>query len=324
MASEKIGYDSLYKRALGAARQLAQFLQAFDPQTAEVLRLDTIEPRGTELFDVLPEWYHRIADIVAQVEERGANRKLVLLHVEVQRTRQRIFGQRMLDYYTLLRRSTGLTVLPYAVLLYPAGPALGYRTYEEQFHGRTVASLTYFQVSLPALDAQTYAVGDNVLARALASAMRLPGPEQQRQDIYRAAVAAVLGALGHGEMGEDAAAALWALVHTYLPYRIERPDEVEIQWSEEDATMVQQLDQKWLAEIRAEGRAEGQAEGRAEGRAEGALRAKRAWLKEDIARRFGALPSEIAARIDAIESEDDLDALKGRLDAASSLDDLFA
>ena len=74
----------------------------------------------------------------------------------------------MLDYYTLLRRSTGLPILPYAVLLYPGRPALGYRTYEEQFRGRTVASLTYFQVSLPSLDArpyaasQTFAVGDLV------------------------------------------------------------------------------------------------------------------------------------------------------------------
>src|SRR5579872_1623788 len=120
MTREKIGYDSLYKRAMGTAQQLAQFLQAFDPQTAEVLRLESIEPRGTELFDVLPEWYRRVADIVARVEERGAERKLLLLHVEVQRTRQRLFGQRMLDYYTLLRRAEGLPVLPYAVLLYPA------------------------------------------------------------------------------------------------------------------------------------------------------------------------------------------------------------
>ena len=83
--------------------------------------------------------------------------------------------------------------------------------------------------------------------------------------------------------------------------------------------MVQQLDQKWLAEIRAEG----QEQGRAEGRTEGALRAKRAWLKEDITKRFGAVPPAVAARIDAIESEDDLDALKGRLDGVSSPDDLF-
>ena len=48
--------------------------------------------------------------------------------------------------------------------------------------------------------------------------------------------------------------------------------------------MVQRLDQKWLAEIQARGEMLG------------AQRAKRAWLKEDIARRFGALPPEVAAR----------------------------
>jgi hypothetical protein len=310
MTMERIGYDSLYKRALGTARQLAQFLQAFDPQTAGLLRLDTIAPRGTELFDVLPAWYRRVADIVAQVEAEGAGRELLLIHVEVQRTPQQHFGQRMLDYYTLLRRSTGLPVLPYAVLLYPGRPALGYRTYEERFRGRTVASLTYFQVSLPSLDARQYAASDNALARALASTMRLPNLEEERQGIYRAAIAAILGALGHDEM-DDAAAALWTLVHTYLPYRIERPDEVVVEWSEEDATMVQQLDQKWLAEIQARGEMLG------------ALRAKRAWLKEDIARRFGALPPEVVARIDGVESEDQLDTIKSRLDTATTPDQLF-
>lgn len=314
MTSEKIVYDSLYKRALGTAQHLAQFLQAFDPPTADLLRLESIEPRGTELFDVLPEWYRRIADIVAQAETKAhvAERELLLLHVEVQRTKQRLFGQRMLDYYTLLRRAERLPVLPYAVLLYPDTPALGYRTYEERFRGRTIATLTYFQVSLPALDAQAYAASDNALARALASAMRLPAPEEERQGVYRAAVSAILGALGHGAMDEDAAAALWTLVHTSLPYRLERMDEVAVEWSEEDATMVQQLDQKWLAEIRAEGQLEG------------ALRAKRAWLKEDIAKRFGVLPPEVAARIDGIESEDHLDVVKGRLDTVVSPSDLFA
>jgi hypothetical protein len=181
------------------------------------------------LFDVLPAWYRRVADIVAQVEADEAGRELLLIYVEVQRTKQQHFGQRMLDYYTLLRRSTSLPVLPYAVLLYPGRPALGYRTYEERFRGRTVASLTYFQVSLPSLDARQYAASDNALARALASTMRLPNLEEERQGIYRAAIAAILGALGRDEMDDDAAAALWTLVHTYLPYRIERPDEVDVE-----------------------------------------------------------------------------------------------
>jgi hypothetical protein len=141
--------------------------------------------------------------------------------------------------------------------------------------------------------------------------MRLPNLEEERQGIYRAAIAAILGALGRDEMDDDAAAALWTLVHTYLPYRIERPDEVDVEWREEDTTMVQQLDQKWLADIRAQGQLEG------------ALRAKRAWLKEDIARRFGAVSPEVAARIDGVESEDQLDAIKSRLDTATAADQLF-
>ena len=71
--------------------------------------------------------------------------------------------------------------------------------------------------------------------------------------------------------------------------------------------MVQKLDQKWLADIEARG----------------ALRAKRAWLKEDLARRFGVLSPEVAARIDGVDSEDQLDALKRRLDTVTTPDQLF-
>jgi hypothetical protein len=58
------------------------------------------------------------------------------------------------------------------------------------------------------------------------------------------------------------------------------------------------------------------------GAAGGALRAKRAWLKEDIARRFGALPPEVATRIDGVESADQLDAIKSCLDTAAAPDQL--
>ena len=145
---------------------------------------------------------------MAQVEERTVERKLLLVHAEVQRSRKQDLGRRMLDYYTLFRRATDLTVLPYVVLLYRDSPALGYRTYEETFRGRTIATLTYFQVRLPALNAREYATGSNALARALSSAMRLPKPEEERRSVYRAAVSAILGALRGGEMDEDAAVAL--------------------------------------------------------------------------------------------------------------------
>ena len=104
------------------------------------------------------------------------------------------------------------------MLLYLERSALGYRTYQERFRRRTIASLTYFQVSLPSLDARAYAKGDNALAQALASAMRLPDPEDARQGIHRTAIAAILDALGRAEMDDDAAAALWTLMtRTYLP-----------------------------------------------------------------------------------------------------------
>lgn len=105
---------------------------------------------------------------------------------------------------------------------------------------------------------------------------------------------------------------MWSLAHVHLPYRVERAEELGLQWNEEDEAMVQQLDQKWLADIKAQGRMER------------VLQAKRAWLKEDITKRFGTLPADVAARIDSIESEDYLDTVKRRLATATAPDQLFA
>jgi hypothetical protein len=81
---------------------------------------------------------------------------------------------------------------------------------------------------------------------------------------------------------------------------------VEVEWGEEAAAMVQQLDRG--AEIEARG----------------VVRAKRAWLKEDITRRSGALSAEMDARLNDIESEDQLDVVRQRLAMAPSPDQLFA
>ena|SRR5436190_16156335 len=45
--------------------------------------------------------------------------------------------------------------------------------------------------------------------------------------------------------------------------------------------------------------------------------------EEDIAMRFGSVSPEVAARIDGVESEDHLDAIKSHLDTAATPDQLF-
>jgi hypothetical protein len=69
-----------------------------------------------------------------------------------------------------------------------------------------VASLTHFQVSLPSLGARSYAASANALARALASTVRLPNLEEERQGIYRVTPPAG----GQRRMGTIALVLAWA------------------------------------------------------------------------------------------------------------------
>ncbi len=321
-ADDRFSYDRLYKRVLGTADGLAQFLQAFDPVTAATLRLDTLIPRGSDLFDVLPIGYSRIADIVAEVRTQDAASRLVVVHLEVQRSRQSTrrgsLGWRMLDYYTLLRRTLETPVLPYVVLLYRARPAQGYKTYEEKYDGRVIAALTYYQVSLPSLDPKNFAESTTPLARALSGVMKAPEDEESRQALYRQSVAGVVAGMRAGSLGEDIGAALWALIHKELPYKIEAEVERAVDWSEEDVEMVQQLNQQWIQDIEERSKALG----RAQGEVLGLLRAKRSWLLRDIARRFGPLPPSLTMRIESMDDEGALDRAKESLDTATALSDL--
>ncbi len=149
---DRFDYDGTYKRILGPPVGLAQFLQTFDPATASSLRLDTLIPRGAEVFDHLPAFYKRIPDIVAQVQTQSGQTRLIAVHLEIQSTRKHSLGWRLLDYYVGLRRTLKMPVLPYALVLYRSKPAHGYRTYVERYDGRVVNALTYYQISLPALD----------------------------------------------------------------------------------------------------------------------------------------------------------------------------
>ncbi len=329
-ARDRFDYDGSYKRVLGTPGGLAQFLQAFDPAVAAALRLDTLIPRSSDLFDALPPDYSRIADIVAEVRTHKVASPLVVVHLEVQSAhrsaRQGALGRRMLDYYTLLRRTLNVPVLPYAVLLYGAKPALGRKTYAETFEGWDMATATYFQVSLPSLNPADFATHPTPLARALSGMMKAPLDEAARQALYRQATDGVLTALRERSLSEDAGAALWKLIHHALPYQFEVEVDRAVDWSEEDVEMVQQLDRQWLQNIIAEGEARGKAEGLARGKAEGEalglLRAKRSWLLRDMARRFGPLPASLTARIEAVDDEAALDRAKESLDTAASLSDL--
>ena len=100
---------------------------------------------------------------------------VALVHVELEsRAGAAAFRPRMFDYYIQLRRDTGLPVLPIALFLRVGLDGIGWDAYEEFFWEQRIIRFEYAYVGLPALDAEQYGTGENLLGVALSALMRLP------------------------------------------------------------------------------------------------------------------------------------------------------
>jgi hypothetical protein len=73
-----------------------------------------------------------------------------------------------------LRRDTGLPVLPIGLYLRVGLDGVGWDAYEEYFWEHRILRFEYAYVGLPALDAEQYAGGENLLGVALSTLMRVP------------------------------------------------------------------------------------------------------------------------------------------------------
>jgi hypothetical protein len=86
----------------------------------------------------------------------------------------------MFDYYVQLRRDTGLPVLPIGLYLRVGMDGVGWDAYEEHFWEQRILRFEYAYVGLPALDAEQYIAGENLLGVALSTLMRV-SPERRAE-----------------------------------------------------------------------------------------------------------------------------------------------
>ena len=110
-----MGHDQRFKELLRLF--LRPFLELFFPSLAKQLDLSSPVFVDKELFEDPPEGSHRVADLVAQVRSRRGEPEILLVHIEVQAERKHDVPARMFDYYTLLRRTYRLPVVPLAIYL---------------------------------------------------------------------------------------------------------------------------------------------------------------------------------------------------------------
>ncbi len=183
--TERTGHDQLLKQVLQAF--FADFVRLFDPESAAQLDLDTVAFREAEAFTDIPQGQRRTADLVAAVQTLAGDPELILMHVEVQRAREPEFPSRMWQYYHLLSLRENLPVLPIAVVLYPEAEGVAFAHDDRVVLGRTVNHFEYLRISLPALEAATYAEGESVLGAGLSATMRRSRQREERAALYLAA-----------------------------------------------------------------------------------------------------------------------------------------
>ena len=163
---------------------LREFFALFFPLWFERFDFTAVEWLDKEVFLDPPQGEHRVADLVARIPthrelpgqrvgERGGF--LALIHIEVESDdRTTRLKPRMPVFYNQLRQRHQLPVLPIAVYLRVGMQGVGWDVYEEYFWEHCILHFEYAYIGLPALDAETYVRGDNLLGVALSALMRVP------------------------------------------------------------------------------------------------------------------------------------------------------
>jgi hypothetical protein len=275
-----------------------QFFLCFFPLWAARFDFTAIDWLDKELFLAPPQGEKRHLDLLARLRLRpgapppraGVADLLALVHVEVEsRASATAFRPRMFEYYVQLRRDTGLPVLPIVLYLRVGLDGIGWDAYEEHFWEHRLLRFEYAYIGLPALEGEQYATGANLIGVALSALMRLPAERRAElhaeglkriarsgeNDYRRFLLAECLEA--YAELDEDQKQRLQGLLNA--------PQYQEVQ------TLMTTTYER------------GREQGLEQGLEQGILRGEQRSALRLLEAKFGALPPEVSARVEALSPE---------------------
>ena len=286
-------HDQLFKAVLQNC--FRDFIRLFYPDVAERLDFESVRFLEKELFTDFPAGSRREADVVAEVKTREGDAELVLIHVEVQSRTERDFGRRMFRYYAALTLRYAVPVFPIVVYL-QGGSGLCEEEYRALLFGREVLRFGYQSVGLARLDPEEY-LWVSPLGAALAALMsrtRLVEPLKLRVAMYESVLASPLTDAQKGLLAE--------LIESYFELTPEEAQRFRQLVPKEEYRKMEELGLTWSDKIE--------------------LRTKRETLLKLLAKKFGPIPEETAAKVNAVESFDEIDAYLERILTASSLEEM--
>ena len=290
----------------------AELLALFFARWAAMLDFTRMEWLDKELLPDPPSGQGFYADLVVRVgsrelipalrpEEKASDNVLVHLEVEAE---DRVTGVRgrAYDYHKYLRDRYHVPVLTGALYLRVGLEGLGIDAYEEEVLGDEQVRFTFRYAGFPALDAESYVRGDNLLGVALSALMKVaPGRRG-----WLAAEA--LRRIVESQERPWRKHLLAECVQAYLQLDDEQRGIFEGLLRTEPFQGVKAMGQTWFEQ------------GIEKGIERGQLLERRRTIRRQLEKKFGMLSPDMLARIDKLTMEQLDDAILGVLDAHSLAD----
>ena len=300
---ENTDHDQLFKTVI--REFFPDFLPLFFADLAAQFDLSAVKWLDKELFANPPDGPQHVLDLVAELTTLGGDATtLALIHVEVESADSvASIEARLPDYYHYLRRTKRKPVRPLVVFLKLGFDGLGTREIHDPPVGRAVATHRYDYVGLPALPAVNYLRGDNLVGVALSALMRVP--TGGRIDVGVEA----LRRIGDAAISDGKKALLGDCVETY----IELPAEELARFRgilEANATGRVKPVNKTRVQIAEEKAAErGLQAGMQQGMQQGIEKERKSSILKVLDARIGAVPADIAEKVEAMTDPTALDSL---------------
>lgn len=277
------------------------------PKVAAELELEDPAPVKRELFTDYPHPVPRQVDLAWKVLTRTGEPELVVVHVEVERRRQRLMERRMLEYAVLLRAREAAPVLAIVVFLQGGAAGTEKLTAAERIAGETVLRVDYFAFGLSRCRAEDYLASPRALAWGLAALMSTTmEPAEHRLRCMQAIAAA--------DLGEYQRYLLVNCVGTYLELTGDDRRRYEEMIAQEKARKVAELEMTWFDKIERQGEKRGEERGQ--------LRGERRMLRRMLEARFGPLNEENRRTIEALDSTERIERIFDRALEAASLSEI--
>jgi predicted transposase YdaD len=248
---------------------------------------ESIQFLDKEIYTDIGSGDRHEVDLLVRVRLRGSE-AFILIHVENQATFQSDFPRRMFQYCARVHEKYGLPVYPIAVLSYDKPMTPAGDLYAVDLFGLEVLRFRYRTVQLNRLSWRDYVRNPNPIASAMMAKMNIATEDRPRVKLECLRMLVTL------KLDPAKSELIGVFMNSYLKLTtaeivVYNREVEQIEPTEREVVMI--ISNEWT-EI-------GEERGLEKGRVEGRMKMLRRLLRH----RFGELPTDAAAEIDRLNSE---------------------